>query len=50
VSDVKVVRPLSFGLAEQAIRTVRTWQFQPATRDGTPVPVRVVVEVKFLLH
>jgi len=49
VSDVKVVRPLSFGLAEQAIRTVRTWQFQPATRDGTPVPVRVLVEVKFRL-
>ena len=49
VGEVRVVRPLSFGLAEQAIRTVHTWQFQPAARDGMPVPVRVVVEVSFRL-
>ena len=49
VGDVRVVRPLSFGLSEQAIRTVRTWRFQPGTRDGMPVPIRVVVEVKFRL-
>jgi len=49
VGNVRVVRPLSFGLAEQAIQTVRTWKFQPATRDGTPVPVRVMVEVSFRL-
>ena len=50
VSNVKVVRPLSFGLAEQALRTVLTWQFQPSTRDGMPVPVRVLVEITFRLY
>jgi len=49
VGEVSTVRPLSFGLSEQAIRTVRTWRFQPATRDGMPVPVRVLVEVRFRL-
>ena len=49
VGNVSAVRPLSFGLSEQAIRTVRTWHFQPSTRDGMPVPVRVVVEVSFRL-
>jgi TonB family protein len=49
VGDVAVVKPLSFGLAEQAIKTVRTWKFGPAMRDGTPVPVRVMVEVTFRL-
>ena len=50
VSDVAVVKPLFFGLAEQAIQTVRTWKFGPALRDGTPVPVRVIVEVNFRLY
>jgi len=50
VSDVAVVKPLPFGLAEQAIETVRTWKFRPAMRDGTPVRVRVLVEVSFRLY
>jgi TonB family protein len=32
-----------------AIETVKTWKFKPATRNGVPVPVRVVVEVTFRL-
>jgi TonB family protein len=47
VSDVSVLKPLPFGLAEQAIETVRTWKFRPATRNGAPVQVRVTVEVSF---
>jgi len=44
------VKPLGLGLDANALETVRTWKFQPAMRDGTPVPVRVMVEVSFKLH
>jgi TonB family protein len=49
VTDPRVVRPLGLGLDEKALETVRTWKFKPALRNGTPVPVRVIVEVSFRL-
>jgi len=42
-------KPLGGGLDEKAIETVKTWKFKPATRDGVPIPVRVIVEVTFRL-
>lgn len=45
--DARVVRGLPFGLNESAIRTVRNWQFRPATREGQPVACRVMIEVTF---
>jgi protein TonB len=49
VTDCRVVKPLGLGLDEKAVETVRTWKFKPAQRNGTPVPVRVMVEVSFRL-
>jgi TonB family protein len=49
VADVEVVRPIDRGLDESAMQTLRTWKFAPATKDGKPVPVKVVVEVSFKL-
>ena len=49
VTDARVVKPLGLGLDEKATETVRTWKFKPALRGGTPVPVRVMVEVSFRL-
>jgi TonB family protein len=49
VTDCKVVKPLGLGLDEKAVETVRTWKFKAAQRNGTPVPVRVMVEVSFRL-
>ncbi len=49
VNDARVVKPLGLGLDEKAVDTVRTWKFKPALRGGTPVPVRVMVEVSFRL-
>lgn len=49
VSDVRLVRRLGMGLDEKAVDTVKTWKFKPALRNGTPVPVRVMVEVTFRL-
>jgi periplasmic protein TonB len=49
VQQAQVVKPLGMGLDENAVRTVKTWKFKPATRNGAPVPVRVMVEVSFRL-
>ncbi len=49
VTDCKVVKPLGLGLDEKAMETVKTWKFKPAQRNGTAVPVRVMVEVSFRL-
>jgi periplasmic protein TonB len=49
VAQERLVKPLGLGLGQNALRTVRTWKFKPATRNGVPVPVRVMVEVSFRL-
>ena len=47
--NVHVVRTLGMGLDEKAIETVRNWRFSPATKDGKPVSVAIMVEVMFHL-
>ncbi len=39
--------PLGDGLDENAIAAVKKWRFNPATRNGVPVAVRVEVEINF---
>lgn len=36
-------------LNDNAIAAVKQWKFAPATKDGEPVPVEIVVEVSFRL-
>jgi len=47
--DITVIKSLdpSFGLDQAAVKTLRQTRFTPGTRDGRPVPVRVVVEYSF---
>ncbi len=47
VADVSVLRGLPLGLTREAERAVRTWRYEPATRDGRPVKVHWTVEVHF---
>ena len=47
--DIKIFRFLGMGLDEKAIEAVRTWKFEPARKDGRPVPVAINVEVSFRL-
>jgi len=47
VSDARVVKPLGLGLDEKAVETIRTWRFKPSLRNGSPVNVRMLVEVSF---
>jgi TonB family protein len=49
VSNAIVVKPLGLGLDEKAIETIKTWKFKPGLRNGTPVPVRIMVNVMFRL-
>lgn len=47
VSRVEIIRWAGFGLDESVIETVRRLHFRPATRDGVPTPVRVVLRYNF---
>jgi len=49
VTQAAISQPLGLGLDESALNTVRTWKFEPATRNGAPIPDRVMVEVSFRL-
>ncbi len=48
--DIRIARPLGLGLDAKAVEAVRVWRFEPARKDGVPVPVQVSVEVNFRLY
>ena len=52
VGPVRVTRSLdaTFGLDQEAERTVKQWRFAPGTRNGQPVPVLVEIEMTFTLR
>ena len=50
VRDIKVIKSLDPGLDKQAIAAVRTWKFEPATKDGKPVAVHLKTETDFRLY
>jgi TonB family protein len=52
VGAVQITRSLdqTFGLDQEAIRTVKKWRFAPGTRQGRPVPVLVEIEMTFTLR
>jgi TonB family protein len=47
VGRVEVVRWAGFGLDEAVVSTVRQMHFRPATRDGQPFPVRILLRYNF---
>jgi TonB family protein len=47
VARVEIVRWAGFGLDDAVTATVRRMHFRPATRDGVPVPVRVLMRYNF---
>jgi TonB family protein len=50
VSAAVVLTGTPYKLEEQAVKAVLGWQFEPATKDGQPVPVCVLVQVSFRLY
>jgi TonB family protein len=47
VGEVQVVRWAGFGLDESTIATVRQLHFFPAMKNGTPIPMRVMLRYNF---
>lgn len=50
VRDIKVLKGLPKGLSESAVTTAKTWRFEPATRQGVPVPVIFNLTISFSLQ
>jgi TonB family protein len=48
--DIRVARTLGYGFDEEAIKAMRQWRFQPATKDGQPVAVQINVEMHFRMR
>lgn len=49
VDGITIVRGRHPGLYQRAIEDLQSWQFHPATHNGMPVDVEVVVEIPFRL-
>jgi len=49
-ADIKVIKSLTPGLDQQAIKAVSQWKFEPATKDGQPCPSRVDAQLNFHLY
>ena len=47
VASIEVVRWAGYGLDEATVQTVRQLHFRPAMRDGSPVPLRVLLRYNF---
>jgi protein TonB len=52
VGEVWITRSLdrTFGLDQEAIRTVKQWRFIPAMQAGKPVGVVVPIELQFTIR
>jgi len=45
--EVHVVRSLEKAVDQCAIDAVKQWRFEPGTKDGKPVAVKISVEIRF---
>ncbi len=48
--NVRVMRPVGYGLDEKAISCVRQWRFKPAEKNGEPVATEIAVQLDFHLY
>jgi hypothetical protein len=48
--QIAVGRPIGFGLDENAVDTIRKATFEPAMKDGKPVPVLLDLVVQFRIY
>lgn len=50
VHDASVTKGVEESLDKQSLNTVSKWKFQPATRNGQPVAVRIQAEMSFRIR
>lgn len=48
--EIAVARPIGFGLDENAVAAIRKAKFEPAMKDGKPVPVMLDLVVEFRIY
>jgi TonB family protein len=48
--DIKITKSLDSGLDASAINSIKTWRFQPGTKNGKPVAVQAKIDVNFRLQ
>jgi len=48
--EIAVGRPIGFGLDENAVESIRKASFEPAMKDGRPVPVLLDLVVQFRIY
>jgi hypothetical protein len=48
--EIAVARPIGFGLDESAVDSIRKATFEPAVKDGKPVPVLINMVVEFRIY
>jgi TonB family protein len=49
-AEIAIGRPIGFGLDENAVESIRKATFQPAIKQGQPVPVLVDLTVQFRIY
>lgn len=49
-AEIAVARPIGFGLDENAVASIRKATFQPALKDGKPVPVLLDLTIQFRIY
>jgi protein TonB len=51
-TNIEIERSLdpTFGLDQEAVKSVSLWRFKPGLRLGQPVPVQVLIDVEFALR
>ncbi|MFP5248745.1 MAG: energy transducer TonB [Acidobacteriota bacterium] len=50
VQEIAAARPIGFGLDENAVAAIREAKFEPAIKDGRPVPVLLDLVVEFRIY
>jgi TonB family protein len=48
--EIAVARPIGFGLDENAVAAIRNARFEPAIKNGQPVPVMLDLVVQFRIY
>ncbi len=48
-TQIRVLRPIGYGLDERAIESIKSWRFEPGLKDGKPLNVAANIEVNFRL-